>query len=227
MKRMTRIFFCYMLIAAANSGFAQEPCTVLLPAIADNYNGSCRRGMAHGEGFAWGSDQYYGNFRNGLPHGSGKYTWANGDIYEGQWRDGKRHGNGTLKFEKDGEHVVLSGVWENDEFIRSERTAPYTPGHILNVERYNIRRTGDGNMILLTTYEQGRVNSNPQNLNFRLDTGSSILVGQSSGYDGVSFPADVKITYTVADKLQQGAVVRVRFEVIINEPGTWEIRIYN
>jgi len=225
-KLIIKLLFCTILVANGQA-YSQEKCTVLLPAIAENYNGQCRRGLAHGEGFAWGDDQYHGNFRNGIPHGSGKYTWANGDVYEGQWRDGKRHGTGTMKFEKDGEIVVLSGIWENDEYIRSERVASYTLGHVLNVERYNIRRTGDGNMVLLTTYEQGRINRNPQNLMFHVNTGSSIITGQSTGYEGVSFPAEIKILYTVADKLQQGATVRVRFEVTINEPGTWEIRIYN
>jgi len=227
MKNLIFILLCCTTLLANSKAFSQEACTVLLPDIADNYNGECRRGLAHGEGFAWGTDQYYGSFRNGLPHGSGKYTWANGDVYEGQWRYGKRHGTGTLRFDKDGELTVLSGVWENNEYIGSERVAPYTKGHILNVERYSINRTGDGNMVLLTTYQMGRINRTPQNLIFQAGSGSSIVTGHSTGYEGLSFPTDIKILYTTPDKFQQGAVVRVRFEVTINEPGIWEIRLYN
>jgi len=225
----TTNYILTVIVAFSLQGFAfsQEPCKVLTPEIADNYDGPCKKGLAHGEGNAWGVDFYSGRFREGLPDGFGKYNWANGDVFEGQWKQGKRNGNGTLKFEKEGKQMELTGIWKDNEYMRSEKIPSYSLGHILNVERYSIRRTGDGNMILLTTYEQNRVNSKPQNLHFQLDTGSSILLGQSSGYEGVSFPAEVKITYNVADKLGQGAVVRVRLEVTINEPGAWEIRIYN
>jgi radial spoke head protein 1 len=227
MKNLPYSFTLIFLIMFAIPASAQETCQVLVSGLSEGYSGSCKRGLAHGQGHAWGEDFYEGRFRAGLPDGFGKYNWANGNMYEGLWKQGKRHGKGTFRFEKEGEIVELTGNWTEDEFAGSSRIPAYTLGHVLNVERHNIRRSGDGNMILITTYEQGRINPHPQNFLFQLDSGSSIMVGQAIGYENVMFPAVIKITYNVADKLQQGLVVRARFEAVINEPGVWEIKLYN
>jgi hypothetical protein len=207
--------------------FSQETCKVLVPEISENYEGSCRKGLAHVSGTAWGKDHYEGQFRKGMPHGTGKYTWDNGNVYEGKWKEGMRHGKGTFIFEKDGEKVTLSGIWNNDEFYSEKKIPPYTVGHMINVERYNIRKKGDGNMILATVNEHGRVHPSPKDFMFHVETGSSITLGQASGYENVRFPAKVLITYEIHDKMLQGTMVRVRFEVTINEPGIWEIRFYH
>lgn len=227
MKTLVLIFTIFFLNLVLSPLYSQDDCKVLVPEISEKYEGQCRKGYAHGKGHAWGIDQYEGQFRRGLPHGLGKYTWANGNVYEGRWMEGQRHGKGTYSFMKDAEKHVLSGHWQNDEFRGRKKVPAYTRGHILNVERYNIRRTGDGNMILVIVHEQGRINPLPRNYIFRINTGSSIRVGLASGYEGVSFPAEVRITYNMPDKLQQGSVLRVRFEVTINEPGTWEIKLYH
>ena len=69
---------------------------VLSPNLAGSYSGSCKDGLAHGEGVAKGPHEYSGIFANGKPHGKGAYAWQNGDKYEGDWLDGKMHGKGTL-----------------------------------------------------------------------------------------------------------------------------------
>jgi hypothetical protein len=205
--------------------YSQDTCEVLLPGISENYEGNCRRGLAHGQGQAWGVDHYEGQFRRGLPHGLGVYTWENGNVYDGRWEEGMRHGKGTFTFYKDDEKTVLEGIWSEDEFVGHERVPAYTLGHMMNVERYRIRRRDDGNMILVTVEELGRVHPSPRNFMFHIDTGSSITVGQAVGYEGVKFPAQIKINYDMHDKLQVGTFVRVHFEVTINEPGVWEIRL--
>jgi len=207
--------------------YAQETCEVLLPAISENYEGNCRRGLAHGSGQAWGVDHYEGQFRRGLPHGLGTYTWENGNVYDGRWKEGMRDGKGIFTFMQNDEKVIKEGYWSGDEFVGHEKIPSYTLGHMMNVERYRIRRRDDGNMILVTVNEHGRVHPSPRNFMFRLDTGSSITMGQAVGYENVKFPAQVKITYDMHDKLQVGTFVRVHFEVTINEPGIWEIRFFH
>lgn len=212
-----------LLTAMAARAFSQEACRVYMPGIDQYYEGECRRGLAHGEGNASGDDTYTGQFRRGWPHGEGTYTWKNGDVYEGNWKRGKRHGQGTMTMQEDGEQLILEGKWRNDVFYASKTTPAYAIGHRIHVERYRIKRIGDGNSVVVSVHEHGRQHAAPIDFRFHLDTGSSIQIGQATGYDGVTFPADVKISYTIPDKLGQGAFLRVRFEVKINEPGEWEI----
>jgi hypothetical protein len=222
-KKIITPFLVFLSLQLA----AQSDCRVLLEEISEEYYGDCRKGLAHNYGEAVGIDSYEGSFRRGLPHGEGKYTWLNGDYYDGQWKNGKRHGKGTYVFSQDGEQVQLTGYWKDDVFVSNKKIPPYTIGHVLNVERYNIRRRADGDMIHVTIKESGMVNASPSNFLFHLDSGASRNIGNAIGYENVAFPATVKITYTMPDKLQQGSILRVRFEVVINEPGEWDITLYH
>lgn len=65
-------------------------CRVIDAAIAREYRGECRNGLAHGKGRAKGKDAYVGEFQDGNAHGQGTYTWASGDSFAGQWQDGKK-----------------------------------------------------------------------------------------------------------------------------------------
>ncbi len=201
-----------------------QDCKVLLESISSEYYGPCKKGLANGKATARGVDEYVGNFKNGLPHGKGTYKWANGDKYEGNWKNGMRHGKGTFSYRKDGQKLELTGIWKNNEYLKEEKIAPYTRGHINNLDRYTIKRVGDGDKILITYYDKGSVSSPPSDYIFQLDSGSWITTGQAHGYEGVTFPANVKITYTITSK---GMSTKVRFEIIINQPGEWEIKLYN
>ena len=61
-------------------------CKVLKPEISGTYVGSCKQGLASGEGEATGIDFYKGEFVKGLPHGKGTYIWKNGATYTGDWK---------------------------------------------------------------------------------------------------------------------------------------------
>ena len=223
----TILILCIAAATIFSVTMAQDACKVLIPEISEEYQGACRRGFAHGKGNARGSDHYEGMFRKGLPHGIGTYTWANGDKYEGRWKEGMKHGPGKFIYKQDGEIIIQEGIWQNGKYQGLGKTAAYTIGHMMNVDRYRIRRTGDGNMILMSVHEHGRVHPSPRNLVMNINTGSGIQVGQSHGYENVSFPAEVRITYEMHDKLGVGSMVRVHFDVTINEPGVWEIRFYH
>jgi len=211
----------------ATEAFCQTGCRVLKEQISLTYEGECRDGLAHGNGIATGIDKYQGAFRRGLPHGRGTYTWANGDVYTGQWRNGKRHGQGTFIFMQNDKITKQSGSWVHDAFRGEVGDMAYTRGHIFNLERFAMRRTGEGNRVLVHFYFMGRQGQFPQDFDFKIGTGFSKSEGLAVGFDEVAFPAQILITYTVPDKLDRGLRIPVRFEMTINQPGQWEIRLYN
>ena len=223
----TKQIFLILLFALHPVLQARDNCQVRLAEIAGQYIGECKDGLAHGRGISIGKDTYEGDFVAGLPHGEGTYTWADGSIYEGSWRNGLQHGNGTFSQIIDGEKLSYKGTWRNGELRRKITPPPYSVGHVFNADRYTIRKRGEGNMVLLMLYESGRRSSQYRNLLFNVSSGATTTQADAIGYEMVDFPAEVLITYTVPDKLQQGLEVRVRFEARFTEPGIWEIRIYN
>jgi hypothetical protein len=217
----TTIILILVIIFSPQSSGAKTECKVNMPSIDQNYTGGCRNGLAHGKGIAVGVDIYEGRFRNGLPHGFGKYIWENGDTYEGRWRNGMKHGRGVLITKSDDGDIISRGTWRNDEFVGERKIAPYSLGNILNLKKHSIRKTGDENMILVTLYQNNRIIPPPRSFLFQIDTGSSIQLGQSTGYENVIFPASIRISYVI------DGIIRVQYNAVINAPGTWEIRLYN
>lgn len=222
------IFFLAVQLFFHEKTSAQEQCKVLIPEIAETYEGGCRDGLAHGQGRAEGIDVYEGRFRNGLPHGRGTYTWSDGRMYDGRWREGKRDGRGTYIDIRDGEESAETGVWQADTFLRERRQRPYTMGHVLNVERYTIRKVDDTpDRIMLTIQQGGTQNRSVRNFMFLMDgTGEAYRSGDQTGYQNVDFPAQCRISYETPDLFRQ-VIIRVLMEVTINEPGDWLISIYN
>ena len=86
------------ILALPHTVAAQDQCVVLMESISDRYEGECKKGLAHGQGEAWGIDHYTGSFKKGLPNGMGTYEYTDGSVYEGMWSKGLRHGTGKLTF---------------------------------------------------------------------------------------------------------------------------------
>jgi hypothetical protein len=227
MKNYFWLIIVFLFPAMSFEAIGQQECKVLMEDISETYKGACRAGLAHGDGIATGVDKYEGAFRRGLPHGRGTYTWENGDVYTGRWRNGKRHGKGTFISQHNGEITKKSGSWVDDTFLGEDGDAAYTRGHILNLERFAVRRTGDGSRVLVNFYYMGRQGQLPNDFDFKIESGYSQREGLAVGYEEVNFPANILITYTVPDKLGRGLSIPVRFELTINQPGQWEIKLYN
>jgi hypothetical protein len=212
-----------LLFASSSIG---PKCMVKIPAISQEYSGECRRGLAHGNGFANGRDIYQGNFRRGLPHGSGKYIWSNGDFYEGDWRNGKRHGHGTFFMAQI--DSTFYGLWMNDEFKRMVDTLGVrTPDYRIHYQRNltNIRfiRTGDGDKVLFTMREPS-ANRNISNLSTFGTSGSYINYTRHFGYEHAEFPFEGKISFLAPSK--SGMVVyQIELFFEIFEPGIWEVHL--
>ncbi len=122
----------------SGSLYAQD-CKVLLPAIADKYQGDCSKGKASGIGTAEGKDKYTGNFADGLPDGEGVYIWANGTTYTGSFAKGKMEGKGSMAYKKPGKaDSVVAGYWKKDEYLGASEK-PYTVGlRTKNISRVEV-----------------------------------------------------------------------------------------
>ena len=64
-------------------------------------------------------DKYVGEWQSGIRNGQGTYTNADGKKYVGEWKNGKQHGMGTLTYA--GDRIPLEGIWENGQFVRTQK----------------------------------------------------------------------------------------------------------
>ena len=156
-----------ILLVLINLSIAQDNCKVLLDAIAGQYEGDCRKGLAEGKGTAKGEDMYVGAFKKGLPHGVGKYTWANGDIYEGEFKKGLKEGKGSMSILlPDGQATEQTGYWSNDKYM-GENKSPYKMHYrsmgVLSVRINEAENTDDEEpALLIETLHKGKPVPNPE-----------------------------------------------------------------
>ena len=205
---------------------AQENCKVLKPEIAASYNGKCKNGLANGTGIAVGTDRYEGQFSKGLPEGKGTYKWATGESYTGYWIAGKRDGEGEYTFFYNGKDSTIYGTWVNDNFQGPLSKKPFVMSKT-GVDRYLIVKNGEiKNRVLINIYQNGVRNTGISNLMLSSSSGYDTSIGLSIGYDEVSFPVKLKVTYTTWNKLKTGTYY-VEFECEIFEPGDWKIDLHN
>lgn len=226
MKKSFSIFTLVILLVATSGIHAQEACTVLLPQISGSYEGDCKKGLAHGQGKAKGTDQYEGQFRNGLPDGKGTYLWSTGEKYTGQWKNGKRNGIGEYTFPDNGKDTTNRGQWVDDKY-----TGPVIPKPSViqkeGIDRYSFQKNGElRKRVLINFYQNGMRNTVLNNLLLSSSSGYETTLGISTGYDEVTFPVTIKISYTTLNKLNS-MPVSVRFEFEISEPGDWVVDIHN
>ena len=138
---------------------AQSSCKVLASGISGSYDGSCKKGLADGEGKAQGTDQYTGSFKKGLPDGKGKYTWKSGNTYEGQWSKGEMDGKGVFSYKRAGKpDSVVAGVWNNNVFQENSRQAfivHFKSAHVSEVEIKRRESSNNNVSISLTNINAG------------------------------------------------------------------------
>lgn len=226
MKNKKILIVIIFLMSVAMTSYSQEGCKVLKPEISGMYKGKCKNGLANGQGLAEGTDKYEGRFKNGLPHGTGKYTWSNGDTYEGHWSNGMKDGEGTYRFKKNGGDSIVTGIWEKDQFIRKIIPPPYKVYIARDLDKYAITKTKDGNKVSLKLRQVGLQNTDVSDFSFFVESGTYQAIGNTYVYSQVMFPVQVKISYNTKNKLKTVDIHPV-LELIINEPGEWEIVLTN
>lgn len=94
---MKNIILTLLFLISVNTVFYAQDCKVKDKTLSKKYEGDCKKGLAHGQGKAWGIENVYeGRFKKGKLHGEGTYIWKNGNTYKGSFVKGKFDGKGVL-----------------------------------------------------------------------------------------------------------------------------------
>lgn len=221
--------------AVYHSSETNQPCEVLLPSIAESYEGYCKDGKAHGLGVASGLHAYEGKFINGYPDGEGTYSWRENRTYVGDWRRGKQNGFGILTYEENGQTMTASGFWYEGELaVVAEENKPYRLLTQRGVVSATVRKDGVdyGNTIKIAIKRNGE---DVQNIlsDLTIDYSSGTLTnppGSNFGQDfqitGVSYPMELVVNYKIPNLMNTSLITNnVRLEII--EPGNWLVNLDN
>ena len=206
--------------------FAQNDCKVLLEELDSLYIGSCKNGLAHGQGEAWGDFHYIGKFNKGLPHGVGVANYPDGKIYRGSWKKGLRNGKGTLSIPKSGEMVIKTYVWSKGEIQREILPPAYKVITKRNINRLRVYSQGGGNAVWFQPKSIDGAETGAGNMRVTGNNGSEISLGSKIGYENVSFPFKGTIKYMTWNKMRT-AQFEVFLEIEVLESGNWVIEIQN
>ena len=215
------MFFSGSLLTAQE----QQQCRVLLSNISVHYKGGCKKGLADGQGEAFGVDHYIGHFKKGLPDGEGVYTWATGEVYKGSFKKGMRDGQGSYTFKVEGRDSTLTGKWQKDKFVGNvQKTDAYTILFRNNIGRITVNRISDGQSIRIRFFRNGG-EINVSDLLLIGDSGNVMTYRDFTGFDRVSFPFTGKILFKVPNDFY-AAVVSCELRFRINVPGEYEMQIH-
>jgi len=241
MKKFTMFLTALLFLTFGKNAISQETdCKVLLEPISGTYIGDCKKGLAHGEGVAKGTDIYSGKFKKGLPDGEGVYTFADGGVYIGSFNEGKKSGLGKFKL-PDGT-IAKEGIWENDEFVKEQDVPDYRIIVRRNVLNVSIRELGgDENRVEIVMVRDGREStSNIHDLMIVTNSGVQFKDDHSVVYKDMVYPFTANVKFKAVGKFtsstlsdKKGASYQsenvqmpesvVEFE--IKEQGNWEVRI--
>ena len=208
MKSLVNFLVFTLFIIITNVSFAQNNvnCKVIYQDEIGIYQGECKKGLAHGEGV---------------------FTFNDGQsVYEGKFRKGNFHGIGTLFTLIEGnKKVEKQGVWKKNEYIGDKKIPAYDVKRKYNLDRYLVRKRGEGNNIWINFFQNGSRN-NVRNLNVFVSNGVEISGSFILGYNVIKFPVQCTINYRTTNKLKT-TTYEVSFDIEINEPGEWDILLYN
>ena len=173
-----KIFFFSAIYFISSIAWAQD-CVVDKESLKGTYTGDCKKGKAHGQGKAVGSDVYEGDFKSGVPDGMGTYTWSNGNAFTGKYVKGMREGRGRMTFKKaGGQDSLVDGYWKKDVFIGKNEKPWLVHGKTGSVRDLDIEFTADPvrRIKIIITNTTGGVTGNTINPRFRVDN-TQVLKG--------------------------------------------------
>jgi hypothetical protein len=178
---------------------------------------------------------YLGTCKDGLASGKGMLTYSNSQgkyMFTGNFKKGKMHGEGQLfVFEDDVKKLLKEGVWKKSVYVGEKRdlVQPYRIKRRENIDRYSISRIANGNSVSFKFLQNGTKN-NISNLTVEGDSGIkrgfAFDEKNIGAYDDIEYPFTCFVTYSTLNKMRTGNF-DVRFEVVINEPGNWDIALNN
>jgi len=133
--------------------------------------------------------------------------------YEGECKIGLAQGIGKA-----------SGYWRNGNYIGTENLLPYRVSANRNMQRYQIRRTGDGSEVKMYFLRQGSRNAIINNLAIEVNSGSVNIFSSDALVNVNSFPVTCRISYQTLDN-GGVATLDVVLEFVINDPGVWNVTL--
>lgn len=224
MKKLVVIIILFTLPCLVYSQNKAEKCQILIKELQGEYTGDCKKGLADGQGTAKGADFYEGDFKKGYPHGEGKYIWDENTYYEGHFRKGKKNGFGNLHSIVNNKDSITKGYWNNDVYIGEiENPKQYNTIYKSSVERVSYYYKGDGggrNEIMINFARSGA-------RNIIMTSNNGIFINQDSryGYENVSIPFKVSMTFRAPGKFGGGGInCRLEFEIL--KEGCWDVIIH-
>lgn len=215
------IVFITLSFISVNS-FSQSDCKVLKAEISLSYSGGCKKGLAQGQGEAFGIDSYKGNFKKGYPNGKGTYTWSTGEIYTGEWKNGMRQGSGIYSFFIENRDTTIKGRWLKDEYLGPVKVKDWSVTSQKMTDRYRVERRGDGDAVYVRILNF--TGPEVSNLEVIGDSGQEVKVSDMTGYENIIFPFKMIIRYRSWNKMHTMEVDNF-IEFIFNTKGEWEITI--
>jgi hypothetical protein len=222
MKNYLFLSFIAISLLSVTSVTAQD-CKVLMPDIDKEYQGECKKGLAHGDGIAKGVNTYEGEFKNGLPNGTGTLTYATGEIYEGSWKNGLKNGTGSLTQIINGKDSIINGIWDNDKYIGEKKLKEYQVIKKLNVQRYSIRKNSDAfNQVTIRIKSGSLYIAPPQNTHG--SSGSLVIHHEKAIFENISYPFTCTMTYEFPSTTgAQQSTAEFSFKLLT--PGDWQVEI--
>ena len=212
-----------LLSISALSGiiYGNNDCKVLAPNLNKEYKGECKKGLAHGQGQAWGDDDtYQGYFKKGYPHGKGTYTWKDGSTYTGEFSKGKMDGEGELTIvDASGNKQVKKGFFKKGIYIGISKT-PYKIISQQGIRSINFQENSANlNEVRLNIFNNGS-KFIPSDLTIRDD--NNTIVETRNGtvtLINAQFPLNrISVSFSIDS---------INYQLIfdIYKAGTWEIMI--
>lgn len=222
---MIKYLYAAVFLILGSNLYAQQTtdCKVKLPALSGSYSGECKKGLAHGKGVAQGIDHYEGQFFKGMPEGNGTYKWANGSRYEGAWKNGIREGEGKYI----SGDTVVTGYWKANRYQGKVKIPSYKITANRNIQRWTITKSVEtSNGVTIKLMLGGVENSEVEDFTLAGTSGSEYRNVGTYGIQNSSLPLEVTVRYKTWNQLHT-AQYDVFFEVVIIDPGTWNITLIN
>ena len=224
------LFFAFVV-----NGFSQYDCKVLVKNLQGQYNGNCKKGLAHGEGSAKGIDSYVGAFRKGYPNGFGVYTYQDGSNYIGKFKKGLKDGFGLYNVvTKSGDIVQNYGLWMADSLLvpnDSRALFKVNRSKGINVVDPNLERdVSIKNQVFINFQQHGAPDKSVviEDVKIsdgkRMDTKKRSLNTLVAFEDIKEFPVTITLKYQI-DKPERLVPVECDLEMILFTAGRWEINL--
>lgn len=230
MKRIISFLFAATISITM---LAQNDCKVLVKELEGQYNGECKKGLAHGDGAAQGIDTYIGEFKKGYPHGFGVYTYLNGSNYVGAFKKGIKDGYGLFNDVSSGNLIQYYGLWLSGKLvIPNDARGLYKLDHFKGATMVIpevVRGKEYKNQIFIEFTEKGVPTKTATIESYEISSGEYVknkdrTLNREIQFTNIEeFPVTLKLKYLYkqVDWRNQDC----EFEVTLFVPGEWTIKL--